>query len=150
MLWSVHQVSSAELVRAACDLLVAGHDGPDLAMLAGVSTRRADEEVPELLEAALHDVGLDYFPPGSSAGWEAAVRIMADRVLAGRMQPRDLAAWAHGFLGHGTLDLAERLVELDDVYGLRDIGYSDMTGQETDAEVVAEARRAVASATVPP
>jgi hypothetical protein len=51
-LWSVGYVRAAELVDAACDLLVTGHDGPTLAMLAGVHVRHADQEVPDLLEAA--------------------------------------------------------------------------------------------------
>jgi hypothetical protein len=34
-------------------------------MLAGVHARNAEEEVPELLEPALRDVGLDYYPRNS-------------------------------------------------------------------------------------
>lgn len=60
-LWSVGQVTAAELVDAACELLVAGFDGLNLAVLAGVHVRCADEEVPELLE----DVGLQYYQRGS-------------------------------------------------------------------------------------
>jgi hypothetical protein len=52
------------LVDAACHLLVAGLDGPNLAMLAGIHGRHADAEVPELLEAALVDVRLSYYPRG--------------------------------------------------------------------------------------
>ncbi|MBG0565795.1 hypothetical protein [Actinoplanes aureus] len=143
-LWSVGYVSAAELVEVACDLLVAGHDGPTLAMLAGVHTRHADEEVPELLEAALHDVGLDFYPIRSNAGAEAAARTLARRVLTGAMEPSALTVWAHSTFGHGTLDLVERLVELDDVYDCLD--YSDMTEQDVDADVMAEARRIVGSA----
>jgi hypothetical protein len=80
-LWSVGYVRAAELVDAACDLLVTGHDGRTLAMLAGVHTRHADQEVPELLEAALHEIGLAYYPPGSRAGAGAAVKALARRVL---------------------------------------------------------------------
>lgn len=43
-LWSVGYVRAAELVDAACDLLVTEHDGPTLAMLAGVHTSHADED----------------------------------------------------------------------------------------------------------
>lgn len=145
-LWSVGQVPAAQIVDLACELLVAGFDGPNLAVLAGVHARNADDEVPELLEAALDDVGLRHRPAGDRAGFEAAVTIMASRVLAGSLTPRDLATWAHTTVGHGRLPLAERLVELDDVYDTLD--YTDMTEQEADDEVRAEARRIVAG-TVP-
>jgi hypothetical protein len=137
--WSVRKADATELIDAACELLVTGHAGTHLAMLAGVHSRNADEEVPELLQAALHDVGLDFPERDSDAGKEAGLRIMAGRVIAGVMPPIDLASWAHATVGHGVLDLAERLVELDDVYEILD--YSDMTEEAFDAEVIAEARR---------
>lgn len=147
-LWSVGYVRAAELVEAACDLLVTGHDGQTLAMLAGVHTRHADEEVPELLEAALNDVGLDFYPPGSRAGGEAAIEALARRVLTGVMEPSALTVWAHSTFGHGTLNLAERLVELDDLYDCLDV--SDMTEQDVDADVITEARRIVDSTNLTP
>jgi len=140
-LWSVGRVTAAELIRTACELLVAGFDGPNLAMLAGVHVRRADEEIGELLEPALDDVGLPHYPRGSRAGQEAAVRILASRVLAGTLAPRDLAAWAHSAVGHDGIDLAERLVELDDSYDM--LEYLGTTEQELHDEVVAQARRIV-------
>lgn len=142
-LWSVGYVTAAEVVDAACDLLVAGYDGSTLAVLAGVRARDADDEVPYLLEAALHDVGLDYYPRRSQQGKEAAVTTLAGRVLAGTLPPRTLAQWAHTTIGHGTLDLAERLVELDDIYDT--IEYTHMTEQDVNDEVVAEARRITAA-----
>lgn len=63
----------------------------------------ADEEVPELLEAALDDVGLNFYPPASCAGAEAAVTTLARRVLTGDMEPSALTVWAHRTFGHGTL-----------------------------------------------
>jgi hypothetical protein len=140
-LWSVGYVRAAELVEVACDLLVTGHDGPTLAMLAGVHTRHADDEAPDLLEAALLEVGLEFYPPGSRAGAEAAVRALARRVLDGRMEPSALIVWAHSTFGHDTLELAERLVELDDIYDCLEV--TDMTEQDVDADVIAEARRIV-------
>jgi len=74
-LWSVGQVSAAEMVDLACELLVTGFDGFNVAMLAGVHARHADEDVPELLEAALADVGLSYYARDSHTGQEAAVRV---------------------------------------------------------------------------
>jgi hypothetical protein len=140
-LWSVGYGTAAEVVEAACDLLVAGYDGPALRMLAAVSPRHADEDVPELLEAALRDVDLTHYEKDSRAGQEAAVRALATRVLVGSMSPMGLAVWAHGRFGHGTLGLAERLVELDDAYD--SVGYTEMTEHDVNTEVVAEARRIV-------
>lgn len=40
-LWNVDQGSAADVVRAACDLLVAGLDGPALCTLAAVSIHHA-------------------------------------------------------------------------------------------------------------
>jgi hypothetical protein len=138
-LWSVGEVTAADLVSLACELLVAGFDGMNLAMLAGVHARNADEDVPDLLEAALDDVGLRHYPAGSDAGLEAALSVMASRVLAGRMSPMDLATWAHSTIGHDRLPIAERLVDLDDMYDI--IDYTDMTERDLDNEIFAEARR---------
>jgi hypothetical protein len=140
-LWSVGYVTAAEVVEAACDLLVASYDGRALCMLAGVSRRRADEEVPEFLYAALREIGLTYYEKDSRAGQEAAVRTLAARVVAGAMAPMDLAVWAHRRFGHGTLELAEHLVELDDIYD--SVDYTDETNEDVDARLVAEARRIV-------
>ncbi|WP_205775960.1 hypothetical protein [Micromonospora tulbaghiae] len=140
-LWSAGQVTAAELVNVACELLVAGFDELNLATLASVHARHADEEVPELLEAAPKDVGLSHYPRGSHAGQEAAVTIMASRVLAGLLSPLDLAVWAHSIIGHDKLPVAERLVELDDVYDT--LEYTDMTEQDVNDEILVEARRIV-------
>jgi hypothetical protein len=138
-LWSIGYITAADVVSNACDLLVAGHDGPALRMLAAVPFRHADQEVPEILEAALADIGLSCYPRVSRAGQEAAVRALAARVLAGAVAPRSVARWAHSKIGHDRLALAERFVELDDVYDT--IEYTDMTEQDVDADVIAEARR---------
>ena len=141
-LWSVGDINAADIVTAACDLLVAGHDGPGLRMLAAVPFVNADEEVPEFLEAALADVGMAFYEKGSLSGKEAAVRTLAARVLAGTVPPRDLARWAHRRFGHGTLDLTDRLADLDDVYDC--IEYTDMTEHDVDDDVISEARRIMA------
>jgi hypothetical protein len=142
-LWSVRYLRAADVIRVACDALVAGLDGDALRMLAAVPYRNADDELPQALEAALNELGLDYYAPGSRNGQTAAVKVLAARVLAGALPPRDLASWAHRTIGHGQLPLAEGLVELDDVYDC--VEYSDQTLDEVDADVVAEARRIVDS-----
>ncbi|WP_203731927.1 hypothetical protein [Paractinoplanes durhamensis] len=140
-LWSVEQVDAADLVAAACDLLVTDHDGTALAMLAGVSARHADQEVPDLLEAALADVGLPYYEPGSAEGVQAALTVLAARVVAGEMEPSALTVWAHRVLGHDWSGPGARLVVLDDVYDAEE--YDGPPPVEIDAEVLAEARRLV-------
>ncbi|MEV1121101.1 hypothetical protein AB0I91_39115 [Actinosynnema sp. NPDC049800] len=143
-LWNVDQGSAADVVRAACDLLVAGLDGPALCTLAAVSSHHAGEDVPRLLEAALADVGLEHHPKGSAAAGEAVLKAMASRVLSGVLAPRALAEWAHSTFGHETLPSAERLAELDDAYDLS--GYPPgLTFEQLDTEITAEARRIVAS-----
>jgi hypothetical protein len=63
-LWSLGQARAHELIDAACGLLGVGLDGSNLAILAGVHRRHADAEVPDLLEAALKDMGLGEIRPG--------------------------------------------------------------------------------------
>jgi hypothetical protein len=146
-LWAVGDVPDAELVRLACDLLLAGYDGDGLVALAAASLRHAAEEVPGLLEAAMADVGVEFHPRHSTAGAEAAVRLMAARAAAGALPPADLAAWAHGHFCHGELVLAERLLELDDRYGM--LEYVDGSAADLDAEVLAECARIAGEAAGP-
>jgi hypothetical protein len=65
-------------------------------------------------------------------------------VLTGAAPPRELAAWAHSKIGHDQIPIAERLVELDDVYDA--VEYGNQTLDEIDADVIDEARRIVEGA----
>lgn len=143
-LWSVGYLSAAGVVRTACDALVAGLDGAALGMLAAAPYTSADDEVPALLEPALNELGFAFHPWSSPSGLAAAVVAMSRRTLAGRVTPRELTSWAHRRVGHHQLPLAERLVDLDDVYGC--IDYGDQTVEEIDTDVLAEARRIVEGA----
>ena len=69
------------------------------------------------------------------------MRVLAARVVAGSMSPMDLAVWAHRRFGHGTLELAERLVELDDAYDC--IEDTDMTSLAENEKVRALVQEAV-------
>lgn len=145
--WSVGLGGAAAVVRAACDVLAAGHGGTAMAMLAGVHVRRADEEAPEFLPDALAEVGLPYVPSGS-AGVEHLLVIMAKGALTGALLPRELTAWAQYMIERGGLEAGQRLITLDDDYdNARDMleyyGHSDVSVSELDAEVIAEARRIV-------
>ncbi len=138
VLWSIGAATAHEVVTAACDALVAGLDSPALLALASRTRGEADYDVPEILPAALEELGLAYYAPGSHTGEEAAVRALAKQLLAGELTPRDLAFQAHQRFGH-RLPLAERLAELDDEYDT--IEYSDRTPAQLDADVTSEAHR---------
>ncbi|MFI5779320.1 hypothetical protein [Nocardia sp. NPDC051570] len=86
---------------------MAGFDGPALRMLAAVSIHQADQEVADLLEPALREVGLPCFAQGTVAAQQAGLTAMAARVLRGSLTPRELTAWAHKTFGHGPLELAQ-------------------------------------------
>lgn len=139
-LWQMRRATAENVVRAACDLLVAGVDGPAMCELAAVSIRYADEEMPPLLEAALNEVGLTYHEPGSTGAHEAALVVMCARVLANEVHPRSLTSWAHVEFGHDGIDLAQGLVDLDDTYDCYGTIASGI-----DAAVRVEARRVIAA-----
>jgi hypothetical protein len=140
VLWSCGAVTAWEVVRVACDVLVAGVDSPALCELAAVGHRDADYDVPSLLEAALSELGLTFYSFGCRGADEAAARALTARLLRGELTPRELASMIHQHYGHG-LPLVERLAELDDAYDV--IEYTDRTADEIDADVFAEARRVV-------
>ena len=118
-----------------------------MAMLAGVHRRWADEEAPELMADALAEVGVPFFPRGSQAAKGAGLNAMAGRVLAGELKPRELAAWAHGVIGHDDGDIGQQLVSLDDQYQLAYVIAEDNGAEadtrDLDIKVIAEARRLV-------
>jgi hypothetical protein len=142
-LWYVGHRTAADLVYSACDLLLAGLDGPALRELAAVSIDQAEIEVPDLLEAALQDVGLPYHTNANSvAAQQAGLTAVARQTLSDALTPRDLAAWAHATFGH-QVEFAASLAEFDDIYDT--VEYTDTTREEVDAQVIAEARRIVDS-----
>ncbi|NKE56555.1 hypothetical protein FXN61_06800 [Lentzea sp. PSKA42] len=137
-LWHVGQRSASDVVRAACELLVAGVDGPSVSALAGASLRHAWEEMPPLLEDALRELGLEHHELGSEGGKEEGLRLMARRTLAGKMPPRELAEWVHNNFGH-DLPQAEGLARLDDIYDV--LEYTDLSPADVDDQVMTEVRR---------
>lgn len=138
VLWSIGAAQAHEVVTAACDALVAGLDSPALLTLASRTRSEADYDVPEILPAALEELGLIYYPPGSRVGEEAAVRVLANQLLAGELTPRELAFQAHQHFGH-RFPLAERLAAFDDEYDT--LEYGDRTPAQVDADVTSEAHR---------
>lgn len=142
-LWSVGEVSGSDVVGAACDALVAGLDTPGLRVLAACTRAEADYDVHDLLPAALHELGLTFYPVDGEAGREAAVPALARRMLAGALTPSEFTLRIHRRYGH-ELPLTRRLAELDDEYAF--LEHDDGAVDEIDAEVMAEARTLAAHA----
>ncbi|MEU6973463.1 hypothetical protein AB0A71_38240 [Kitasatospora aureofaciens] len=79
--------SANEVVLAACDALATGLDGPALRALAACEKAEVDRELLNLLPAALEEQGLTYYTFGSDEASEAGVRLLASRMLDGRLTP---------------------------------------------------------------
>ncbi|MET9232530.1 hypothetical protein [Lentzea sp. NPDC003310] len=140
--WHVNDATHADIVLAACELVVAGIDGPAVSALAGASLRHAWEEVPPLMEDALRELGLDHFEHGSDGGRVEGLRSMVRRALAGGTTPREFAHRVHQRFSH-DLPEAEELAELHDCYETLEY-YADLTAADLDAQVLAEMRRLTA------
>jgi hypothetical protein len=142
--WNVGERTVADIVYAACDLLVAGIDGPALRELAAVPVDAAESELEygNALVAALDELGLRIPPRHSDAAKCDALSAMAAHAHAGTITPYVLADWAHTTFSHDGA--GDRLSFLHDDYTLLD--YNGNTTEDVDAEVMAEARRIVASA----
>ena len=136
-LWSVQEKSAGDVVLAACDLLVAGVDGPAVSRLAAASVREGFDM--HVLEEALRELGLEHHDHGTEAGKEAGLRAMARRTLSGELTPRDLTRWVHRTCGHDRIALAAELALLDDVYD--SLGVTALSEDDVDADVMAEVRR---------
>ncbi|MFD7467968.1 hypothetical protein [Streptomyces tendae] len=137
-LWSMGEIPAADVVAGACDALLAGLDSPALRMLAACTRTEADYDVPDLLPPAVDELGLTFYPAGSVAGQEAAVRALAARMLVGELTPRELVFRIHQRFGH-ELPLAEELANLDDEYDV--VEYGGRTSAQVDADVAEEALR---------
>lgn len=98
-LWSIGAASPQAVVSRACDALVADLDSPSLRILAGLTRAEADHDVPEILPAALAELGLVFYPPGSRSGQQAAARALAAQAVSGSLTPRALAAEIHRHFG---------------------------------------------------
>ncbi|MBO4204658.1 hypothetical protein [Micromonospora echinofusca] len=153
-LWSVGSATAADVIEAACDCLTAGTDSPTLRIVAGISPRKGSEsdELRRWLEDALAELSLTYYREGSKEGEEEALRIMARRLLAGTITPRDLTSWAYRFITWEGTPLADELIALENAYGYVDVVYeghkhTSTTAEDLDADVIAEARRLIGDTT---
>ncbi|WP_157367742.1 hypothetical protein [Alloactinosynnema sp. L-07] len=140
-LWHAHERTAFDVVLAACDLLAAGAGGMALCTLAAVSPGNAEQEVRELLAAAVRDARLPFHEEGSAAALRAALEAKARLVLSGEIAPHVLVSWASETLQEMPWAVVDRLNDLEYEYDL-----ADHTGRGLDevaALVMAEARQVV-------
>ncbi|MFG1677798.1 hypothetical protein [Micromonospora sp. NPDC049282] len=146
ILWSTGPGTAAQVIEAACDCLAAGVDSPTLRILAGASCAKGEEhdELRRWLPDALTELSLTYYPEGSREGEEAAVRLMARRLLAHEIAPRELTVWAYLHITWDGTPLAADLVALDNAYEYAEYGPgADAMTADVDADVISEARRLI-------
>ena len=144
ILWAVGEVTTDELVRTACDALIAGLDTQALRELAGSNGATSHFDIDDLLRSLAEDIGLEFWSHGSEGGRLAAALVFASRCVAGGMEPRQLAGWMHERIGHGHPDpRVEALVSLDDRYDI--VNYTRDSVLEIDAAVLEAAHGLVAS-----
>jgi hypothetical protein len=154
VLWSARSSRAEDVVAAACDCLVAGVDSPTLRIVAGIPMTKGSEsdQLRPWLEGALAELSLTYYPEGSREGEEEALRVMARRLLAGTITPRDLTSWAYRFVTWDGTPLAANLIALDNAYVYVDAvydghQYTSTEATDVDEDVIAEARRLVSDTT---
>jgi hypothetical protein len=130
------------VVRAACEVLVAGHEGMAMATLAGVESVDAKDKVADFLVDALAEVGVPFFLPGSDAEQMVWLASKARLLVQGALSPRELAGSAYSAIGSASCEASQRLVDLAFQYVVADENDVDAWDYaEIDAAVVAEARR---------
>jgi hypothetical protein len=106
------EVGQERIVRLACDLLLGGDDGPEMAALAGLSVRGHDYAFADRVEAALREVNISFPGRGTEIAQLGAVRAKCRSMLDGAIRPRELARWAHLAIGHGGHVRLRRLLSL--------------------------------------
>lgn len=138
-LWLTTQVGPADVIAAACEVIVAGADSPAVVDLAGRSSLESSWIIAEATVAALDELHLPPLPPDSEAALVAASLAMCRRFLRGQVSARELARWAHRTVGHEGPSALQGLVILDDDYD--DAEYASV---DAVAEVDAAVEREVA------
>jgi hypothetical protein len=144
-LWSVGEVTTAQLIRLACDALVSGMDSQALRELAGApeSSSSSDYDIEDILERVADDFGFTFYRRNSADGRLAGARVLAAQCVAGHLPPRELARWMHSRIKHGHEDQrVEALVSLDDQYDISD--YTGQSPEQIDRAVLGAAERLLA------
>ncbi|MFI2709984.1 hypothetical protein ACH495_07615 [Micromonospora sp. NPDC018662] len=148
--WRIGSATAVDVVRAACDCLVAGIDSPTLRILAGVSPVKGseDDELRRWLADAFAELSLTYYGEDSRKAEEEVLRIMARRLLAKTITPRELTSWVSQFITYAGTPLAGELINLESAYeyveAVHEVHNQTSTQPgDLDAEVIAEACRLV-------
>lgn len=132
-------MTTAELIRTACDALVVGADSQGLRELAGASDSTSRFDIEDLVEQVAAEFGFEFHRTDSSAGRLEASRLLARRCVNGHLLPREFARWMHTRIGHGHENrLVETLVTMDDRYDVSE-SYGDLT-EDIDQAVLSAAR----------
>lgn len=134
-LWSLSAAYTPEVIEAAVDALVAGADSPTLRELAGVSPRESQFELASLIETTLQELGQQHVLTDQPQ--RAALAAMIRRFKNRDLSARDLARWAHRYIGHDGDASCQVFVDLDDMYDTVD--YSDFDEESLDRWTMAEA-----------
>ncbi len=137
-LWRLSAANSGEVIDAAVACLVAEVDSPTLRELAGASPRDSQFELERLIESTLQELGLEQVLAISPQ--RGALATMIRRFKNGEFSARELARWAHAYIGHDGDESCQVFVDLDDLYDTADYshhyGAEDLdrfTAEEADA-----------------
>jgi hypothetical protein len=134
-LWRISATYTSAVIDAAVACLVAGVDSPTLRELAGASSRESQFELDPMIETTLQELGLGHvLADGPQRG---ALTAMVRRFKAGRLSARELARWAHKFIGHDGDGSCQVFVDLDDMYDTAD--YADYDADALDRWTAEEA-----------
>ncbi|MDF2146856.1 hypothetical protein [Knoellia sp. p5-6-4] len=114
-LYDLRALDSKSLVHAATDLLVSGVEGPAVVALASavVTPVTSPFEMDALVLEAREELGMSQLDQDQTA--IRASQSQLRRWLAGELTDRQLAAWAHGVIGHDGPSILQDLVVTDDM-----------------------------------
>ncbi len=114
---------------------MAAVDSPTLRELAGASPRDSQFELEPLIESTLQELGLEQILAVSPQ--RGALVAMIRRFKNGEFSARELARWAHTYIGHDGDESCQVFVDLDDLYDAAD--YSDYGAEDLDGSTAEEA-----------
>lgn len=134
-LWRLCAANTGEVIDAAVACLTADVDSPTLRELAGASPRDSQFELARMIENTLKELGLEQvLTVGTQRG---ALSAMIRRFKNGELSARELARWAHTYIGHDGDESCQIFVDLDDMYDTAD--YSDYGPEDLDRFTAEEA-----------
>ena len=134
-LWRLSAAYTGDVVDAAVACLVAGVDSPTLRQLASASPQDSQFELEPMIDTTLNELGRGHVLAGEPQ--RGALTAMVRRFKDGTLEARDLAAWAHRYIGHDGDPSCQVFVDLDDMYDTAD--YSDYDEASLDAWTSEEA-----------